>query len=168
MKLQAETVDEKHEIEIKHADGKVFALVDGRAYELEISEPEPNVYLLKNEGKVFQAFVSPQQKAGDPFQVQIGRHSLDIKLIDPKRLRGTGRDAEHGDGAAEIRTAMPGKVVRILVEKGSAIEKGDGVLVVEAMKMQNELKSPKAGIVKDIRVEEGSTVSAGDVLAVIG
>jgi biotin carboxyl carrier protein len=167
MKLQAETGDEKHEIEIKHAAGKVFASVGGREYELEVSEPEPNVYLLKNEGKIFEAFVSPQQKAGDPFQVQIGRHSLDIKLIDPKRLRGTVDNAEHGDGAAEIRTAMPGKVVRILVERGAAIEKGDGVLVVEAMKMQNELKSPKAGTVKDIRVEEGSTVAAGDVLAVI-
>lgn len=167
MKLQAELGEEKHEIEIKHADGKVFASVDGRAYELEISEPEPNVFLLKNDGKIFQAFVSPQQKAGDPFQVQIGRHSLDIKLFDPKRLRGTGLDAEHGDGAAEIRTAMPGKVVRILVEKGASVEKGDGVLVVEAMKMQNELKSPKAGTVKEIKVEDGSTVSAGDVLAVI-
>jgi acetyl/propionyl-CoA carboxylase alpha subunit len=157
MKLQAETSDEKHEIEIKHADGKVFASVDGREYELEVSQPEPNVYLLKNEGKIFEAFVSPQQKAGDPFQVQIGRHSLKIKLFDPKRLRGSGRDAELGDGAAD----------RILVEKGAAIEKGDGVLVVEAMKMQNELKSPKAGTVKDIRVEEGSTVAAGDVLAII-
>ncbi len=167
MKLEAELGAEKHEIEIKHADGKVFASVDGRAYELEVSEPEPNVYLLKDNGKIYQAFVSPQQKAGDPFQVQIGRHSLDIKLFDPKRLRGAGADAEHGDGAAEIRTAMPGKVVRILVKTGDAVEKGDGVLVVEAMKMQNELKSPKAGTVKEIKVEEGSTVSAGDVLAVI-
>ena len=167
MKLQAETGDEKYEIEIMHSDGKVFASVDGREYELEASEPEPNVFLLKNEGKIFQAFVSPQRKAGDPFQVQIGRHSLNIKLFDPKRLRVTGGNAEHGDGAAEIRTAMPGKVVRVLVEKGAAVEKGDGVLVVEAMKMQNELKSPKAGTIKDIRVEEGSTVAAGDVLAVI-
>lgn len=166
MKLQAVLGDENHEIEIKQVDGKVFASVDGREYELEVSEPEPNVYLLKNEGKIFQAFVS-QQKPGDPFQVQIGRHSLDIKLVDPKRLRGTGGSAEHGDGMAEIRTAMPGKIVRILVEKGASVEKGDGVLVVEAMKMQNELKSPKAGTVKEIRIVEGSTVAAGDVLAVI-
>ena len=167
MKLQAEIGDEKHDIEIKQADDKVFASVDGREYELEVSQPEPNVYLLKNEGKIFETFVSPQKKSGDPFQVQISRHSLDIKLIDPKRLRGSGRDAELADGAAEIRTAMHGKVVRILVEKGATVEKGDGVLVVEAMKMQNELKSPKAGTVKDIKVDEGSTVAAGDVLAVI-
>lgn len=167
MKLQAEIGDDKHNIEIKHADGKVFASVDGREYELEVSEPEPNVYLIKNRGKIFEAFVPPRRKAGDPFQVQIGPHSLDIKLFDPKRLRGSSPDAENDEGVAEIRTAMPGKVVRILVEKGAAIEKGDGVLVVEAMKMQNELKSPKAGTVKAIRVDEGATVAAGDVLAII-
>ncbi len=167
MKLQAETADEKHDIEIKNVDGKTFASVDGRSYELEVSKPEPNVYLIKNNARIFEAFVSPQRKAGDPFQVQIGGRSLDIRLIDPKRLRGTGGDAEHGDGAADIKTAMPGKVVRILVEKGAAVEKGDGVLVVEAMKMQNELKSPKAGTVKEIRIEEGATVASGDVLAVI-
>jgi biotin carboxyl carrier protein len=62
---------------------------------------------------------------------------------------------------------MPGKVARVLVETGSSVEKGDGVVVVEAMKMQNELKSPKAGIVKEIQAEEGATVSAGDILATI-
>lgn len=167
MKLQAEIGDTKHEVEIQRDGDKAFATVDGREYELEVSTPEPNVFLLKNRGKIFEAFVPPQQKAGDPFQVQIGGHSIDVALIDPKRLRGAGRDAEHGAGAAEIRTAMPGKVVRILVEKGASIEKGDGVLVVEAMKMQNELKSPKAGTVKSINVEEGSTVAGGDVLVVI-
>lgn len=167
MKLQAEVRDEKHEVEIRREGDKTFAAVDGREYELEVSTPEPNVYLLKNKGRIFEAFVSPDRKLSGPFQVQIGGHSIDVTLIDPKRLRGAGRDTEHGDGAAEIRTAMPGKVVRILVEAGASIEKGDGVLVVEAMKMQNELKSPKAGTVKSVNVEEGSTVAGGDVLAVI-
>jgi len=62
---------------------------------------------------------------------------------------------------------MPGKVVRILLEAGSEVKKGDGVLVVEAMKMQNEMKSPKDGIVRELRSTEGSTVNAGDVLVVI-
>lgn len=167
MKLHAQVGDEKHEVEIQRDGEKAFATVNGREYELEVSTPEPNVFLFKNEGKIFEAFVSPQSKPGDPFQVQVGGHSFDIKLIDPKRLRGTAGSGEHGDGAAEIRTAMPGKVVRVLVEKGGSIEKGDGVLVVEAMKMQNELKSPKTGTVKNIAVEEGSTVAAGDCLAVI-
>ena len=97
----------------------------------------------------------------------IGGHEFDIELTDPKRLRGSTVDAEHAGGAAEIKTAMPGKVVRILVAAGAEVQKGDGVLVVEAMKMQNEMKSPKDGIVKEIRTTEGSTVNAGDILAVI-
>jgi len=62
---------------------------------------------------------------------------------------------------------MPGKVVRILVEAGAEIKTGDGVIIVEAMKMQNELKARKDGVVKEIRFSEGSTVNAGDVLVII-
>ncbi len=167
MKLQAELGDEKHDIEIRRANGKVFATVDGREYELDVSEPEPGVYLFKNNGVVAEAFISPRARSSEPFEVQVGGSSFDVRLIDPKRLRGSAGVSEGSDGAAEIRTAMPGKVVRILVEPGSTIEKGDGVMVVEAMKMQNELRSPKAGTVKELRVAEGSNVSAGDILAVI-
>ena len=62
---------------------------------------------------------------------------------------------------------MPGKVVRVLVAEGDAVQKGDGVIVVEAMKMQNEMKSPKDGVVSKIKIAEGDTVSAGDILVVI-
>ena len=166
MKLHAELGDNKHEIEIKREDGKVFARVDDRDYELEVSEPEPGVYLLKHNGKIVEATVFPG-RAGDPTHVRIGPNELDIKLVDPKRLRGSGAEHEHGDGLAEIKTAMPGKVVSLLLTVGSTVEKGDGVLVVEAMKMQNELKSPKDGVIKEIRVAEGPAVSAGDILAPI-
>lgn len=167
MKLIAELNHEKHEIEIKRDGEKVFAEIDGRSYELEASEPEPNVYLLKNEGKIYEIFVSPQGSAGEPFQVRVKGSEFEINLIDPKRLRGAGLGTEHGEGVAEIKTAMPGKVVRILVEEGAEIKTGDGVIVVEAMKMQNEMKSPKDGMVKEIRFPEGATVNAGDILAII-
>ena len=62
---------------------------------------------------------------------------------------------------------MPGKVVRILKAVGDEVAKGDGVIVVEAMKMQNEMKSPKDGVIKEIRVAESDTVGAGDILVVI-
>lgn len=164
MKLQAEIGENKHHLDIKRDGEKVFAEVDGRRYEVEASQPEPNVYLIKHENRVYEVFVSPNEKAGEPYQVRVGTHELEIRLIDPKRLSGTSGSGALADGLAEIKTAMPGKVVRILVEKGSKVEKGEGVIVVEAMKMQNELKSPKDGIVKDIKISEGATVSAGDVL----
>jgi biotin carboxyl carrier protein len=62
---------------------------------------------------------------------------------------------------------MPGKVVRVQIEAGETVEKGAGVVVVEAMKMQNEMKSPRAGVVVSVNVKAGDTVNAGDVLAVI-
>ena len=167
MKLQAAIGEEKHEVDIRRDGEKVFARVDDREYELEVSEPEPGVYLFKNNGKITEAFVSPKQTPDRSVQVQIKDNAFEIRLIDPKRLRGSTSGADHGDGAAEIRAAMHGKVMRILLEEGSEVEKGDGVLVVEAMKMQNELKAPKAGTLKQIKVAEGSTVAAGDVLAVI-
>jgi biotin carboxyl carrier protein len=62
---------------------------------------------------------------------------------------------------------MPGKVVRLLVAAGDTVEAGQGLLVVEAMKMQNELKSPKKGIVRQVLAREGAAVNAGDVLAIV-
>ena len=133
----------------------------------EVTEPEPGVYLFRNKAKVTEVSVSRGRRPSDPVIVQVRGTSYDIGLTDPKRLRGSGGGSDHSGGAAEIRTAMPGKVVRLLIEAGAEIEKGQGVIVVEAMKMQNELKAPKAGTVKEIRVTEGATVSSGEVLAVI-
>ena len=167
MKLIAELNDQKHPIEIKRDGEKIFADIDGRRYELEVSEPEPNVYLLKNGGQVYEVRVAAGKTSSEPYSVRLRANEFDIKIIDPKRLRSSSADHEHGDGLAEIKTAMPGKVVRIITSVGARVQKGDGVIVVEAMKMQNEMKSPKDGVVKEIRIEEGSTVNAGEVLVII-
>jgi len=167
MKLIAELDNEKHEISLKQNGENVSAEIDGRAYEIEAHEVEPNVYLLKHANKVYEIFVAPNERSNEPVQVNVAGNNFEIKLTDPKRLRGTSGANEHGDGSAEIKTAMPGKLVRVLVEAGAKVEKGDGILVVEAMKMQNEMKAPKDGTVKEIRFAEGATVNAGDVLAII-
>ncbi len=167
MKLQAEIGSENYEIEIRREGEKIFARVDDRNYELEASEVEPNVYLLKNENKIYEIFVSPQANLSEPFEVKVKNQTFEINLIDPKRLHGAGASSANADGIAEIKTAMPGKLVRILTEVGAEIAQGEPVLVVEAMKMQNEMKSPKDGVVKEIRFSEGATVNAGDVLAII-
>ena len=167
MKLQAELNSEKHEIEIRRDGERVSARIEDRNYEIEASEVEPNVYLLKNENKIYEVFISPQRNLNEPFEVKIKNQEFEITLIDPKRLRGAGASSGTADGIAEIKTAMPGKLVRVLVKEGAEIKQGEPVLVVEAMKMQNEMKSPKDGTVKEIRFSEGATVNAGDVLAVI-
>ena len=166
MKLHADIAGTKHEVEVKRTDDAVHAVVDGREYTLDVSQPEPGLYVLRDGSKKTVAFVS--NLADGTSQVSIdNKHTLDVQLTDPKRLRGSSADDAHADGAAEIKTAMPGKVVRILKAVGDEVLKGDGVIVVEAMKMQNEMKSPKDGIIKEIRVAESDTVAAGDILVVI-
>ena len=161
MKLNAELNNEKHEIELTRDGEKIFARVDEREYALEASEVERDVYLFKYNNQIFEIYVAPNGI------VNLGNHQLEISVTDPKRLRGSGASQASADGIAEIKTAMPGKLVRVLVEAGAEIKQGEGVLVVEAMKMQNEIKSPKDGIVKEIRFAEGATVNAGDILAII-
>jgi biotin carboxyl carrier protein len=167
MKLIAQIEGEQQEIQIKRDESKVFAQIDGRKYELEVSEPEQNIYLFKNDGKIYEVFVSPNENSTEPLKVKVGTDDFDIEIIDPKRLRGNSKGAVSADGIVEIKTAMPGKVVRILLEENTEVKEGDGVIIVEAMKMQNEMKSPKEGIIKEIRFAEGDTVNAGDILVVI-
>ena len=167
MKLHAELNGEEHEITIRRAGRSVYAEVDGREYYLEADQPEPGIYLLKHDGKVYQIAVSGPSGQDRPISVSVRQHELEITIFDPRKLRGSVAAAAAAGGMAEIKTAMPGKVVRVLADAGSEISAGEGVLVVEAMKMQNEMKSPKDGIVKEIRFAEGATVNAGDVLAII-
>ncbi len=167
MKLQAQIGETTHKVEIIRNGNRVTANIDGREYDLEVSEPESNIFLFKDNGKIHEFFVSPPKSGAEATVVSSRKGDVEVTLVDPKRLRGAGAAGGSTDGLAEIKTLMPGKVVRLIAKPGDEVAKGDPVLVVEAMKMQNDLKSPKAGVVKEIRVVEGATVGSGDVLAVI-
>jgi biotin carboxyl carrier protein len=99
--------------------------------------------------------------------VRVHDAAYEVSLFDPKRLRGARGAGAETSGRAQVAASMPGKVVRVLVEVGAQVEAGDGLVIVEAMKMQNELKSPKGGQVVEVRAEAGATVNAGDVLVVV-
>jgi len=166
MKLKAQIAEVEHDVSINVNANRVTAEIGGRHYELDVREGAGGAFLIVSGTSVYRCRVDAKREAGK-YDVVVRGRSYDISIIDPKRLRSGQHVAGHGHGAAEIVSPMPGKVVRVLVEQGAAVEVGAGVMVVEAMKMQNELKSPKAGIVVSINAKPGATVSAGDVLAVI-
>ena len=167
MKLLVDIGDAQKEIKIERDGSDLVAEIAGRKYLVEASQPEENIYLLKYENRVFEIFVSPNWKSGEVITAVLNGNDHQVAIADPKSLRGA-MSAEGGSkGAAEITTAMPGKVVKVLTELDTEVSEGDGVIVVEAMKMQNELKSPKNGIVTEVRYKEGDTVNAGDVLVVV-
>jgi biotin carboxyl carrier protein len=167
VKLRASTSDQNQELIINEIDGRVRVEIDGRQYDLAVHNSEETSYLLVNNQQVYDCRVEPLQRSRDRFDVNLkGRHHS-ITIIDPRRLRTDENSDRHHHGPTQIAAQMPGKVVRVLVEVGAQVEKGAGVVVVEAMKMQNEMKSPKAGTVVALNTKAGATVNGGDVLAVI-
>ena len=165
MKLKAQLKDDEHEILLELAPEKSSAQVDGRSYEVEVRELSAGEYLIVHNTTVYRCQVTGH--AGSSFEVRLRGQSHDITIADPKRLRSGQAAGKQSHGSAEIISPMPGKVVRILAEAGTNVEVGAGIIVIEAMKMQNELKSPKTGTVVSINGEVGQTVNAGEVLAVI-
>ena len=169
MKLNAEIDGEKVALEVKREGGRVVGEVGGRRYELEAREVGAGEYLLIHGGRVYGCRVAAEPGAAGrgALRVSVGTREYGVRLTDPKHLRGAVSGGGEQGGRAQVKAPMPGKVVRVLVEAGQAVEAGQGLVVVEAMKMQNELKSPKSGTVAELRAEPGSTVNAGDVLVVI-
>jgi len=169
MKLNAEIDGEKVALEVKREGGRVSAEVGGRRYELEARGVGAGEYLLIHGGRVYECRVGAEPGAAGrgALRVSVGAREYGVRLTDPKHLRGAGAGGGEPGGRAQVKAPMPGKVVRVLVEAGQAVESGQGLVVVEAMKMQNELKSPKTGTVAELRAEPGSTVNAGDVLVVV-
>jgi biotin carboxyl carrier protein len=155
---------------------KVDVIVNGqeRALDLEPSrfdynglvrdytiEPSgPGVFSILIEGRSYQATILA------PGTIQVNNRIFSVELFDPRELRArSAAGASHG--RQNIAAPMPGKVVRVLVAVGDTVEAGQGLIVVEAMKMQNEMKSPKTGIVVAIKATPGATVAAGEILIVI-
>jgi len=102
--------------------------------------------------------------------VHLSSGDLIVGATEPRGGRRAERSEASGDaasGPARVRALMPGRVVRVLAAPGEQVRDGQGLVVVEAMKMENELRAPRAGLVTDVLVQEGSAVEAGEVLVVI-
>jgi biotin carboxyl carrier protein len=144
-------------------------LVDGHPVEIDperlqsVKEVEPGIYSVLLEGRSFEVRAIPTKGS---LNVQAGGRSFTIEVRDPRNANRHSR-AALGSGRQNISTPMPGKVVRLLVREGDAVDAEQGLVVVEAMKMQNEMKASRAGRVAEVRVRDGDTVGAGDTLVVL-
>jgi len=166
MKLKAFANEQECDVALNSIDAQVVAEVNGRSYQLQVKESANGSFLFFEGGHVFECHVTPHTSR-DTFDVVIRGRNYAVTIIDPRNLR-TDRDSDHHHhGTAEITAPMPGKIVRVLVDVGQQVEAGTALVVVEAMKMQNEMKSPRSGVVVSIDVSAGDTVEAGALLAVI-
>jgi len=141
-----------------------FRLGDGDEREASVETPQPGVFSVLLDGRSYDAFV--EETPAGMMVVVIDGHRFEIEARDPRRWsRKSGGRA--GDAVQSILSPMPGKVVRVLVAVGDAVEAGQGIVVVEAMKMQNELKAARVGTMLTVPAKEGATVVAGELLATI-
>lgn len=142
------------------------AKLDGETSAADAIEIAPNTFSVLVEGQSQEVRVTP---AGDgKLNLQSGQFEFTAEVIDPRSWRGRRHGGVEAEGRQQIVAPMPGKVVRLLVKAGDAVEAGQGLLVVEAMKMQNDIRSPKTGTVERIFVTEGQAVNASDVLCIVG
>jgi biotin carboxyl carrier protein len=145
-------------------DGKWRVVIDGAERILDARRIDATQWLIDvGNGKLLRIDVEAN-KDGDP-QVELGGVSQSIKLLDPRRVRLEAAQAvaSKGRGPAGpeiLRTPMPGKVVKVLVKVGDEVAAGQGVAVIEAMKMENEMRAGRAGKVAAIHVAEGQTLEA--------
>jgi biotin carboxyl carrier protein len=141
-------------------DSSMDCLVDGHAMTVDVRMLQAGVMSLVIEGRQYRC-------ALDGNGVVIGGRRYGFEVEDPRSLQGRRGAGVGAAGPRALKAPMPGRVVRVLVGAGDEVLEGQAIMVIEAMKMQNELKSPKAGRVARVAAVVGDTVGAGDVLAVV-
>jgi biotin carboxyl carrier protein len=166
----------KFEVQLEGLSGKILRIVelernasgwrillDGHTVDADVVEIAPYTLSILLNGQSYEIRVSPAPNG--KFKLQTGTHEFTAEIIDPRAWSGRRHGHVEAEGRQPIIAPMPGKVVRLLVKAGDQVERGRGLLVVEAMKMQNEIRSPKSGTVERVLAKEGQAVNAGEVLA---
>jgi biotin carboxyl carrier protein len=165
----------KYEIVIDNKKGNLLVESSRFTYQGEAGEgPETRAItanysimpLGRNDFSVLSGSRSFQVSVLPNGEVSVNGQVFNVEIVDPRSFRGRQANGTAG-GKRTITAPMPGRVIRVLVEPGQSVDAGQGLIVVEAMKMQNEMKAPQAGTVTQIKTSVGATVTAGDVLLVI-
>jgi biotin carboxyl carrier protein len=139
--------------------------LDGQPIDADAVEIGPNTLSLILDGQSYEVRIT--HSADGVLKLQTGLQEFSAQVVDPRAWRGRRHGALEVEGRQQVTAPMPGKVIRILVQAGDRVEAGQGLLVVEAMKMQNEIRSPKGGTIERLQVKEGQAVNAGEVLCIV-
>lgn len=143
-------------------DGRFAVTLDGQRLAVDAREAGRGFLSLLVEG---QSHTAAALRQGDGWAVVIGRDAFVVELLEASRHAGSAPRA--AAGPARLKAPMPGKIVRLLAAVGAPVEAGQGLVVMEAMKMENELRAPRAGQLRELGVHEGQTVETGHLIAVV-
>jgi len=165
LKVIVESSSVKREIEIEPIDrqaGSFHLLLDGEEQrEVRVVSRKGDWLTLEIDGRILDFMVF---RLGDEYVVDQSIGSWPLRVLDQRRIAAAGLSAYEPEGVVTLKAQMPGKIIRVLKRKGDAVEAGEGLIIIESMKMQNQLKSPKSGVVRKCEVEDGQNVNAGQLL----
>ena len=162
MKYEVRLAGKTRMVELARPNGVLKISVDGEPLDADAVEVAPHTFSVLLNGESHQIRVAP--RADGTLTLHTGVAEYHAEVSDPRSWRGR-HGALEAEGRQQVAAPMPGKVIRVLVKQGDAVQRGQGLLVVEAMKMQNEIRSPKSGKVEKLSAREGQAVNAGEVLA---
>ena len=147
------------------AENQFEVVIDGRTVHVDAARSGRTIYSIIEDGRQFEVIVDEQGAHG--FDVLVGGQLMHLQAFDERSrlLASTAKAA--ASGPQRVDAEMPGKVVKIVAPVGTEVREGEGVVILEAMKMENEIKSPIEGVVREISVAEGQTVESGALLFIV-
>ncbi len=154
-----------HQLELTQKNDGWDCKLDGRSYNVDAVVARRDVISLIIDGDCYE--VKREMTPPNDLHIWVKAVRFAAEVRDPRSLRSRRAAAGAVVGPAKVVAPMPGKIVRVLAREKEEVETGVGIVVIEAMKMQNELKAPKKGIVAKLLVKEGTAVNAGDILAIV-
>ena len=162
MKYNVRIAGKTRVVELGQQNGAWKISLDGNALDANAVEVAPNTFSVLLNGESHQIRIAPRSDGSLTLHTGLAEYQAEVN--DLRAWRGRRHGALEAEGSQQVAAPMPGKVVRLLVKQGDTVEVGQGLLVVEAMKMQNEIRSPKSGKVERLFAQEGQAVNAGEVL----
>jgi biotin carboxyl carrier protein len=163
MILEATLLGQSRRVEVRGGDGRYRVSVDGTWHAVTVSDAAHGLLTLRMGSRSHEVGV---ERRGDAYHVVLPGDSITVELAEPALGGAAASHTAHGP--ARVTAPMPGRVVRLLSAPGADVAAGQGLVVIEAMKMENELRAPRAGRVQELPVREGQAVEAGALLAVVG
>jgi biotin carboxyl carrier protein len=150
----------------RNGSGAIRAQLEGRPVAIDAIEMSSDTYSILLDGSSWEARVS-DDGSDSGLLVRCGGADFRVRVRDPRSWRSRRHSVLEAAGPQRVLAPMPGKVVRVLVAVGDEVEAGRGLVVVEAMKMQNEIRAPKSGRIERVLVAEGQPVRTQEALVII-
>jgi biotin carboxyl carrier protein len=161
MRYEVTIAGKQQQVDLESTASGWKCRIDGREVEIEVAEVQSGHLSILYDGKSYDV------RRGADAEVFVGSNRYQVGVADARSWRSKRQMAGAEAGPQKLTASMPGKIVRVLATDNGKVSAGQGVIVIEAMKMQNEIRSPREGTVKKILVREGSNVNAGETLAII-